>query len=96
MSEDLSPELRLRASPRPRCAHSARPVPSAQGKGRDGVQLLKPETVRKFTRAYRVGMYDEVQGVYCDWSLGFFVGAPMCVPGPLGAAVPRALRWRRP
>jgi CubicO group peptidase (beta-lactamase class C family) len=50
------------------------------GKGRDGVQLLRPETVRKFTRASRVGMYDEVQGVYCDWALGFFVGAAMCGP----------------
>ena len=43
-----------------------------------GAPLLKRETVELFTKARRVGMVDDVQGVECDWTLGF------CVDSVLG------------
>ena len=39
--------------------------------------LLQPGTVRGLSKRYRVGMYDEVQGVACDWSLGLSVGSTL-------------------
>lgn len=45
----------------------------AGGTARDGTVILKPETVEMFTRRHRVGMFDAVQGILCDWSLGLFV-----------------------
>ena len=44
----------------------------------DGVRVLRPETVRTLTRRHRVGMFDIVQGISCDWSLGLFVGSSIC------------------
>lgn len=43
------------------------------GVGRNGRRLLLPETVARITTRHRVGMYDVVQGIICDWSLGLFV-----------------------
>jgi CubicO group peptidase (beta-lactamase class C family) len=43
------------------------------GVGRNGTRILKPETVEMITRRRRIGMYDVVQGLLCDWSLGLFV-----------------------
>ena len=54
------------------------------GVGRNGTRILKQETVDMITKRRRVGMYDVVQGLLCDWSLGLFVrtgdGPQMCVP----------------
>ena len=30
--------------------------------------------VRMIVKRTRIGMYDVVQGMYCDWALGLFVG----------------------
>ena len=55
-----------------------RPGPfGLQGMGPDGTHLLQPATVRGLSMRYRVGMYDEVQGVTCDWSLGLSVGSTL-------------------
>jgi CubicO group peptidase (beta-lactamase class C family) len=43
------------------------------GEGRNGTRILKPETVTRMTKRHRIGMYDVVQGILCDWSLGLFV-----------------------
>jgi len=43
------------------------------GVGRNGRRILQKETVDIFTARRRIGMYDVVQGVLCDWSLGLFV-----------------------
>ena len=43
------------------------------GVGRDGTRVLQQATVDKLTARRRIGMYDVVQGVLCDWSLGLFV-----------------------
>ena len=48
-----------------------------EGVSSEGVRLLRPETVRKMTKRHRIGMYDVVQGVVCDWSLGLFVGSSL-------------------
>ena len=47
------------------------------GLGPSGVRLLKEETVAQMTKPHRVGMFDVVQGVQCDWTLGLFVGSPL-------------------
>ena len=46
------------------------------GVGADGTRLLQPSTVRMLTERWprRTGMFDELQGVQVDWSLGLFVG----------------------
>lgn len=51
-----------------------------EGEGAEGVQLLQPATVRFFTKRFRVGMYDVVQGMQCDWTLGLFVGTTITGP----------------
>jgi len=51
-----------------------------EGVGRDGVRLLNASTVKKLTRRFRVGMYDIVQGIQCDWTLGLFVGSSVVGP----------------
>ena len=43
------------------------------GIGRDGTRILQQQTVDMITKRRRIGMYDVVQGVLCDWSLGLFV-----------------------
>ena len=43
------------------------------GVGANGTRVLREETVTAFTTRHRIGMYDSVQGVLCDWSLGLFV-----------------------
>ena len=43
----------------------------------DGRRLLQAATVKGLSTRYRVGMYDEVQGVVCDWSLGLCVGSTL-------------------
>ena len=43
------------------------------GVGANGIRILNAETVRLFTRRHRIGMFDAVQGILCDWSLGLFV-----------------------
>ena len=48
-----------------------------EGLGPGGTRLLQPATVRGLSRRYRVGMYDEVQGVVCDWSLGLSVASTL-------------------
>ena len=48
------------------------------GIGANGVRILQPETVRLFTKPWRVGMMDEVTRSDCAWSLGCFVGAQIC------------------
>ena len=54
------------------------------GVGHTGTRILAAETVNKFTCRHRIGMYDVVQGILCDWSLGLFVrtgsGSQMCEP----------------
>ena len=43
------------------------------GVGPNGARILQPETVSVFTRRHRVGMFDAVQGILVDWTLGLFV-----------------------
>ena len=50
------------------------------GVGANGARLLSPDTVATFTARHRVGMYDIVQGMLCDWTLGLFVGSPITGP----------------
>ncbi|MDB5172507.1 MAG: pbpE 2 [Phycisphaerales bacterium] len=54
----------------------------------DGTRLLSPETVRLFTTAQRVGMYDESFQHVIDWGLGFLVNSakygPATVPYGFG------------
>ena len=40
-----------------------------------GAALLQPATARLLRTRRRLGMYDEVQRLTCDWGLGLFVGA---------------------
>ena len=51
-----------------------------EGEGPGGLRLLQPATVRFFTTRFRVGMYDVVQGMQCDWTLGLFVGTSITGP----------------
>ncbi|MDB5354349.1 MAG: pbpE 2 [Phycisphaerales bacterium] len=54
----------------------------------DDARLLTPETVRLFTSAQRVGMYDESFQHVIDWGLGFLVNSakygPLTVPYGFG------------
>lgn len=43
------------------------------GVGPNGVRVLHQQSVDLFTRRHRIGMFDAVQGMLCDWSLGLFV-----------------------
>ena len=43
------------------------------GVGANGTRILAEKTVRMFSRRHRIGMFDVVQGILCDWTLGLFV-----------------------
>ena len=64
------------------------------GIGRDGTRILQQQTVDMITKRRRIGMYDVVQGVLCDWSLGLFVrtgdGPQMCA---ISTGLCSRLKW---
>lgn len=42
-----------------------------------GARLLQEATVARLTKRHRIGMFDVIQGVQCDWTLGLFVGSSL-------------------
>jgi CubicO group peptidase (beta-lactamase class C family) len=44
---------------------------------REGVQILRPQTVEAMTARHRVGMKDETFGHVMDWGLGFIINSAM-------------------
>ena len=43
------------------------------GQSASQAQANEADSVRRMVKRHRIGMYDVVQGVVCDWSLGLFV-----------------------
>lgn len=55
------------------CAIYASLLPVAASADNATARLLRPETVEQLTAVARRGLFDELQGVDTDWSLGFAV-----------------------